>query len=234
MRHVASDTDCTACAIRSQSFCGTIPARGHDALARSRRLVRFDRRRIIVSEGEPATSFFNIVSGVVKLCRSLPDGRTQIIGFRFPGEFFAISDAETYATTAESLTAVEACQFPRARLKRLMQTFPQVQTRLLDMSYRYLAASEDQIFLLGRKTAKEKVASFLLSYSARFCAEQAGTGHRLDLPMTRTEIADFLGLTTETVSRILTGLVREKAIAVGLSHSVRLLNTGLLRHLSGN
>jgi CRP/FNR family transcriptional regulator len=196
--------------------------------------MRFDRRQTIVSEGEPAVSFFSIVSGVVKLCRSLPDGRTQIIGFRFPGEFFAVSDAETHTTTVEALTFVEACQFSRSRLKRLVQAFPQIQARLLEMSHRYLATSEDQIFLLGRKTAREKVASFLLSYSEKFARESVDKDHRMSLPMTRTEIADFLGLTTETVSRVLTGLVREKVIAVGLPYSVRLLNVDMLQGISGS
>jgi|SRR6185312_16871942 CRP/FNR family transcriptional regulator len=232
MRHEPG-ADCAACAIRAKSICGAVPHRDLDILSRSRRQMRFDRRQTIVRAGEPATSFFSIVSGVVKLCRSLSDGRTQIIGFRFPGEFFAISAADTYATTVEALTFVEVCQFPHSLLKRLVQAFPQLQTRLLEMSNHYLAASEDQIFLLGRKTAKEKVASFLLSYNEKLTQESAG-GHCMHLPMTRTEIADFLGLTTETVSRVLTGLAREKIITVGLSHSVRLLNVDLLQHFSGN
>jgi CRP/FNR family transcriptional regulator len=232
MRHEPG-ADCAACAIRAKSICGAVPHRDLDILSRSRRQMRFDRRQTIVRAGEPATSFFSIVSGVVKLCRSLSDGRTQIIGFRFPGEFFAISAADTYATTVEALTFVEVCQFPHSLLKRLVQAFPQLQTRLLEMSNHYLAASEDQIFLLGRKTAKEKVASFLLSYNEKLTQESAGD-HCMHLPMTRTEIADFLGLTTETVSRVLTGLAREKIITVGLSHSVRLLNVDLLQHFSGN
>ena len=90
MLHAEPYTTCTVCAARVKGFCGAIPLRDLDSLDRSRRLVRFDRRRTIVSEGAPALSFFSIVSGVVKLYRSLPDGRTQIIGFRFPGDFFAI------------------------------------------------------------------------------------------------------------------------------------------------
>jgi CRP/FNR family transcriptional regulator len=234
MQHAEPYTDCGACAIRAKSFCGSIPVRGLDSLTRSRRLVRFDRRQTIVTEGEPAISFFSIVSGVVKLCRSLSDGRTQIIGFRFPGDVFAISDAETYTTTVEALTFVEVCQFSRSRLKRLVQAFPQVQTRFLEMSYRYLATLEDQIFLLGRKTAKEKVASFLLSYSEKVRHDWIHENDRINLPMTRTEIADFLGLTPETVSRVLTGLAREKIITVGVSHTLCLLNPGLLQHISGH
>lgn len=234
MQRAESFAACAACTVRAQSFCGAVPLRGLDILARSRRLVQFDRRQTIVCEGEPAISFFSVVSGIVKLCRSLSDGRTQIIGFRFPGEYFAVSDAEIYSTTAEALTFVEVCRFSRSRLKRLTQMFPQLQTRLLEMSYRYLAASEDQIFLLGRKTAREKIASFLLRFSEKFDRDISIKDRRISLPMTRTEIADFLGLTTETVSRVLTSLARDKVITVDLSHSVRLLNVDLLRHISGN
>lgn len=234
MHHAEPYTDCAECSVRAQSFCGAIPPRSLEELSRNRRTEHFDRRQTIAGEGEPATSFFNIVSGVVKLCRSLPDGRTQIIGFRFPGEVFGISDTESHTTTAEALTAVTLCRFPRARLKRLVQTYPPAQTRLLEMNYRHLMDCEDQIFLLGRKTAREKVASFLLHYGGKFGGGMGGADQRMELPVTRAEIADFLGLTTETVSRILTSLVREKIITLDLSHSVRLLNADSLRRISGH
>lgn len=234
MQHAEPYAACAECNVREQSFCGAISKRGLDDLAQSRRTESFDRRETIVSEGDPALSFFNIVSGAVKLCRSLPDGRTQIIGFRFPGEVFGISDTETYTTTAEALTMVELCRFPRSRLKCLVQTYPLAQDRLLEMNYRHLVALENQIFLLGRKTAREKVASFLLDYSDKFSCGTDGKGWRMELPVTRAEIADFLGLATETVSRILASLVRERIITIGLSRSVRLLNTDSLRRISGN
>lgn len=234
MRHAEPYVTCAACAVRADNFCSAIPLRSLDSLVHSRQAERFDRRQTIASEGSRALSFFSIVTGVVKLCRSLPDGRTQIIGFRFPGETFGISDAETYTATAEALTAVEVCRFPRARLKRLMQAHPPVQTKLLEMNYRHLEDSEDQIFLLGRKTAREKVASFLLGYGHRFDRGMCDGGRRINLPITRAEIADFLGLTTETVSRVLASLVREKVITVGLSHSIHLLDTHSLQRISGD
>lgn len=231
MEH-APYTVCKTCTIRTKSFCGALPVRSLDSLANTRRLVRFERRQTIVCEGATAVSLFNIVSGVVKLYRSLPDGRTQIVGIRLPGEFFAIADGEKYTATAEALTSVVVCRFSRSRLKQLMQQFPQIQAKLLEMSYRHLAAAQDQIFLLGRKTAREKVASFLMRYSGKFDPERMDKYRRV--PMTRTEIADFLGLTTETVSRVLTSFAREKLVAIDLSHSVRLLNIDLLRKIAGN
>lgn len=233
MQHAAAAYEtCMACTVRTKSFCGAVSANDIGGLARARRLIRFDRRQIIACEGELATSLFNVVSGVVKLSRSLSDGRTQIIGFRFPGEFFALSDADGYSTIAEALTFVEVCKFSHTQLKRLTQQFPQTQAKLLEISNRQLATAEDQIILLGRKTAREKVASFLLLYGQKFDPER--TEGSLRLPMTRAEIADFLGLTTETVSRVLTALAREKVITVGLSHTVRFLDLDLLRRAAGN
>ena len=224
---------CAECAVRSASFCGAVPNRDLLILARSRQLVHFDRRETIIREGDPAVSFFNVTSGVVKLYRSLSDGRTQIIGFRFPGDFFAVSETKRHTKTAEAVTHVEVCRFSRSWLKRLMSQFPQLQARFLQMSYRDLASWEDQIFLLGRKTAREKIASFLLRYGRDPRRNEIEKYRHIDLPMTRTEIADFLGLTTETVSRVLTRLAREKVITVGTSRSIRLTDIDSLRHISG-
>ena len=227
------ETTCVECAVRDASFCSAVPNRDLGVLARSRQLVRFDRRETIIREGDPAVSFFNVRSGVVKLYRSLSDGRTQIIGFRVPGEYFAVSETKRHTTTAEAVTCVEACRFSRSRLKRLMYLFPQLQTRFLQMSYRHLAASEDQIFLLGRKTAKEKIVSFLLRYSRDSDRNRVEKYQHVELPMTRTEVADFLGLTTETVSRVLSRLAREKLITVGMSRSIRLIDIDSLKRISG-
>lgn len=224
---------CAECAVRDASFCSAVPARDLGVLARARQLVRFDRRETIVREGDPAISFFNITSGVVKLYRSLSDGRTQIIGFRFPGQYFAVSETKMHTTTAEAVSCVEACKFSRSRLNRLTYLFPQLQARLLQMSHRQLAASEDQIFLLGRMTAREKIVSFLLKNSRDLDRNRVERCQRIELPMTRAEVADFLGLTTETVSRVLTKLAREKLITVGMSRSIRLIDIDSLRRISG-
>lgn len=225
--------DCAACPVRTESFCAAVPNRGIDALSRGRRLVRFDRRQTIVWEGSEAVSFFNVVSGVVKLYRSLSSGRTQIIGFCFPGDFFATSETGKYTTTAEAITFVEACRFPRARLKRLTHQFPELQAALIERSYRHTTLLEDQIVLLGRMTAREKIVGFLLKYGAGACRAKVNAGQHIHLPMTREEIADYLGLTTETVSRVLTSLAREKLITVGISHSVHLIDVESLKRISG-
>ena len=150
---------CTSCPVRSTSFCSVVPNRDLKAFAKKRRLVQFGPRQTIIREGDLATSIFNVVSGTVKLFRSLPDGLTHIVGFRMPGELFATSGKEAYTSSAESITPVELCCFPRSWLTGELRGYPGLQTQLLNMSYGQLAASEDQILLLGRMTAREKVAS---------------------------------------------------------------------------
>jgi len=231
-RSTDNGIECAGCPARAQSFCGAIPGRGLEALSRSRQLIQFYRRQTIVCQGAPAVSFFNVVSGIVKLYRSLSDGRTQIIGFCFPGDFFATSETDKYSTTAEAVTFVETCRFPRSRLKRLAHQFPELQTSLMERSFRHAAILEDQLVLLGRMTARERIVRFLLRYGAGPEDTKASAGRHIHLPMTRTDIADFLGLTSETVSRVLTSLARENLITVSVSHSVRLINVELLRRIS--
>lgn len=233
-RNAEPATSCGDCSVRTVNFCSAVHHRDLGVLARSRHQVQFKRRETIVREGDPAVSFYNITSGIVKLYRSLSDGRTQIMGFRFPGDVFAIAEASQYGTTAEAVTNVETCRYSRTRLRRLTSSFPQLQAKLLQISYRQLIASDDQIFLLGRKTAREKIATFLLRYSRESCQNVVNKGRYVNLPMTRTEVADFLGLTTETVSRVLTSLVRENVITVGVSRSVGLIDIESLARISGD
>jgi CRP/FNR family transcriptional regulator len=225
---------CASCPVRSTSFCDVVPNCDLKAFAKKRTPIHYEPHQTIVCEGELATSIFNVVSGVVKLSRSLPDGRTHIIGFRLPGELFATSENDTYTSSAEAITQVGLCAFPRSFLTREVRDYPRLQTRLLSLSYRQLAASEDQILLLGRMTAREKVARFLCVYGRKpFCDDKKQL-QRAQLPMNRIEIAGFLGLTVETVSRILSSLRRGGIITVGrTSHSIHVADVDALERVAG-
>ena len=225
---------CTSCPVRSTSFCNVVPNRDLKAFAKKRRSVRYEPRQTIICEGEPAISIFNVVSGVVKLTRSLPDGRTHIIGFRLPGELFATSENDTYTSSAEAITAVELCRFSRSFLTRGVRDYPRLQTRLLNLSYKQLAASEDQVLLLGQMTAQEKVARFLCVYGRKpFCNDKKQL-QCAQLPMNRIEIAGFLGLTVETVSRVLSSFRRNGIITVGrASHAIHVVDLDALERVAG-
>jgi CRP/FNR family transcriptional regulator len=166
----------------------------------------------------------NITRGLVKVYRSSADGRTQIIAFCRPGQFVAISSDARHSVSAEAVTGVEVCRFSSARLRTLLRAHPKLLNNLLQLSYRQMADAENQIVLLGRKTAEEKVASFLLN-----SAGDVRRGDQLELAMKRSEVADYLGLTTETVSRVLAGFARARLLTIGKSRKIHFIDPDALR-----
>jgi CRP/FNR family transcriptional regulator len=154
----------------------------------------------ILIEGDPADHLFRITAGVVKVHRLLADGRCQIFGFLFPGDFLGLTSGNVHLYSADAVGAVTLSRFPRRRVEQLAAMSPLVARLLFCRSSDALVAAQDQMLLLGRKNATEKVASFLLEMARR------EGGDAFALPMTRRDIGDYLGLTIETVSRTLTRL----------------------------
>ena len=159
----------------------------------------------LFDEAEPAEHLFNVTAGAVKIYKLLADGRRQMTGFLFPGDFLGLANQETYAYSAEAITHTALCRFPRRKLERLLEKYPKMEHRLLGMASHELAVAQEQMLLLGRKTAREKIASFLLMLSRR-AIQRGQAGDPVSVPMSRNDIGDFLGLTTETVSRTFTQL----------------------------
>jgi CRP/FNR family transcriptional regulator len=191
---------CARCDVRGQSVCNAIADSDLGRLAACAVRIDFKRGQTVISEGEPAADFFNVTSGTVKLYKLLPDGRQQITGFASTGYFLGLAVSIAYAFSAEAVEDVRLCRFSRVKLRRLLDDFPALQKRLLETACNELASAQEQMLLLGRKTATEKVASFLMAWS--LAGAPCATGDHVHLPMTRGEIADYLGLTIETVSRI--------------------------------
>ncbi|TWB41853.1 Crp/Fnr family transcriptional regulator [Nitrospirillum pindoramense] len=204
---------CSACTVRTLTVCAALEAEELRRLAEILQTTRFDAGHTVFGEGEPAETLYNVTSGTVKVYKLLPDGRRQITGFLLPGDFFGLSVNDSYAYTAETVTPVSLCRFPRRRMEALLDEFPKMQRRLFSMASNELAAAQDQMLLLGRKTAKEKICSFLLLLSQR----ASRRGHKTNpvhVPMSRADIADYLGLTTETVSRTFTQLKTSRVISL--------------------
>ena len=174
-------------------------------------ISRFPRNKTIFGEGDVAVHSYRIISGAVRLCKQLPNGRRQIVDFFFPGDFFGYEGRGEYAFAAEAITEVIAASYPRARIERLCDDVPEVGDQLLAMLTRDLSATRNHVIMLCRPSAKERVAAFLISL-----AERAKVGERkcIPLPMGRQDIADYLGLAVETVCRALNELKRTKLIAV--------------------
>jgi CRP/FNR family transcriptional regulator len=221
---------CADCEIRSIGICAALKP---DELERMHRIVkdvRFAEGQMIFSEGDPAESLFNVLSGAVRLVKLLPDGRRQITGFLLPGAFLGIALNSTYAYSAEAIVDTKLCRFGRREAEGLLKDMPSLEHRLLGEAANELVAAQDQMLLLGRKTAKERLASFLVGLS-RNAKRHGFVDNPVPLPMSRTDIADFLGLTTETVSRTFTRLRQANVVALEGNAMVRLLNRQALDDL---
>lgn len=155
-------------------------------------------------EGDTTANFYEIVQGVARAYKIFPDGRRQIIAFAFAGDIVGFGHGDTYRFDCDVIAATHARVIPRSSLLRAMRNRPELSEKLLDMAAGAVAGMQDHSILLCRKTAIERIAAFLLSMADR--QVEPVTGRRLSLPMCRVDIADFLGLTIETVSRTLTKL----------------------------
>jgi CRP/FNR family transcriptional regulator, anaerobic regulatory protein len=171
------------------------------ALDRIGTIVSLRRGETLFREGDAARHHFKLVTGATRTCKLLADGRRYIGGFSLRGDFLGLESDDTYRFTVEAVSDVTLMRYLRAAVERLVEEEPRLGRRLLDLLSNSLSIAQAQMMLLGRKNAIERIASFLLAMS-----EREGDHDRISLPMTRADIADHLGLTTETVSRIFTAL----------------------------
>jgi CRP/FNR family transcriptional regulator len=214
---------CAHCGARSFSVCNVIENKDLQRLAAMAVQMTVEAGRCFKEEGEPAEYFFNVTAGTAKLFKLLPDGRRQITGFASPGHFLGLAVSTTYSYSAEALEPMRLCRFSRAKLKVLLDDFPAMEKRLLEVASNELVAAQEQMLLLGRKTARERLASFLIARAAmpsHCLGHQAGHVENVLLPMTRNDIADYLGLTIETVSRTLTKLKAEGLVDIPSANTV--------------
>jgi CRP/FNR family transcriptional regulator len=227
----AVDNPCAACEVREVAICGALKPEELNELVRILTRQTYSAHDPIIDEGEPADYVFNVTAGAVKLFKLLPDGRRQITGFLFDGDFIGIAMNDTYSYSAEAVGDVSLCRFNRRKLEGMLDQFPQLERRLLSFASNELAQAQDQMLLLGRKTAREKLCSFLLNLSRRI--EKRGADPSVvPVPMSRNDIGDFLGLTTETVSRSFTNLKRDGAIQLLEGNRVRLIDIDRLRDMA--
>lgn len=184
---------------------------------------------ILFSEGEQRNSVYEIVSGMLRLYKLLPDGRRQITGFLTAGHLLGLAPEGICVYTAEAVTEVTVCRYGRAAFERLIDEAPGFAKRLLAVTSHELRAAQDQMLLLGRKTAVEKVASFLLMIAE---AQESEGSEPVEVPMTRSDIADYLGLTIETVSRTLTKLRQDGLISLPAPTKIEIRDRGELEQLA--
>lgn len=211
----------TAVAPRSatQEPVGGFPGRG---LAES-----IDIGETVFSEGESAENVYEVIQGVVRLYKLLADGRRQITGFLFPGDLLGFAHGGHYIYAAEAITELRLRRYSRARFERMVDEVPGLAQHILKVTFAELRGAQDQMLLLGRKSAAEKIASFLLNM-----AERQGNAEEVRLAMGRADIADYLGLTKETVCKTLSELKREGVIAAQSASCIELRDRGQLEELA--
>lgn len=191
----------------------------------------FETGSAVFWEGDDARHVFEVVEGVLRVFRIMSDGRRVITGFIYSGDLLGVSLKDHYLYTAEAVTRTKLRRYERGRfqdeINRSSELRPQLFARLCDE----MAAAQDQMILLARKSAEERVASFLLVIARRL-----GTLHAqavIEIPMTRLDMADYLGLTIETVSRTMTRLASCGVIAPSSRHAIVIRRLGKLVALAG-
>jgi CRP/FNR family transcriptional regulator len=228
---VSAESHCDECAIRESSICEVLDAAQLARLRGISTVVTYAPMAPLFEEGAQAQHVSNVVEGTVTLYKLLPDGRRQILGFLFPGDFVGLALDPTYGCSAEATTVVRMCRFPRERLEKMFKDLPALEHRLLEIAGNEIKAAQEQMLLLGRKTARERLASFLLTLSRR-AAARGRAASPVDLPMRRSDIGDYLGLTIETVSRTFTQFKKAGLIGLPSQSQVALLQREILETIA--
>ena len=214
---------CLSCAARASLLCSGMRDADLPALYAHARPIRLKRGQPLIMEGDQAERVYNVRAGHMMLSRLVEDGRRQVLAFIGIGDYVGHTVAPTYSFSAEALSDVLLCGFERSGLETLIGQYPGFERQFRRMTTVILEDSLDLIVALGRKNALERLCSFLLLMANRE-RRRGGGADIAPLPMTRADIADFLGLTLETVSRTFSRLKRAGLIVTEGADRVRLVD----------
>ncbi len=185
------------------------------------------RDDVLFRECDAAEHYFKVVTGAIRSSKLLADGRRHVSEFYLPGDFIGLDADTSYLFTAEAMADTTVVRYARRKVEALAWQEPRIGRRLLSIACHGLSSAQQKLVLLGRKTAEERIASFLLDLD-----ERIGKADGVFLPMSRTDIGDHLGLTMETVSRGLSQLKNEGIIALENSHQILIRNRAALEDLA--
>ena len=206
-------TRCSICKIRSYSFCRCLKDGQLKIFSEISTEKIYKNKENIFLQQETSTNLYNITEGNVKIYHLLSDGRIQIIGFLYPGDFFGAYKKGKYNYSAEAIGDVRLCVFKQEVLDKYLGKNMNLAKELLHMTSHELTLAQDRIGVLGKMNANERMAKFILNISNQR-ARIGWQDNPISLPMTRQDIADYLGLTLETVSREITKLKTTNIIKV--------------------
>ncbi len=217
--HMAPRNDsCKSCPIRHSAVCAECDADELAILEQVKSYRTYAPGEAIASAGEPLDHLSSLVTGCATMSRTLEDGRRQSVGLLLPADFIGRPGRNVSLYDIEAVSEVTLCRFERLQFEKLVRNTPHIAARLLTMTLDELDAAREMAVTLGRRTAREKIASFLVSLARRQSAATKLSVPKapvvLHLPLSRHEIADHLGLTIETVSRQLTMLRKTGVIGM--------------------
>ncbi len=224
---IGADNPCAGCDVRSRAICAVLNDSELSEIANVNRRKSLDAGECLFFEGDASEAYYVVMQGSLKLYKLLADGRRQVTGFLFKGDFLGLTFADEHSVTAEALEGVNLCQMPRSAFEVLVTDSQPLGRKLLQVASKGIASAQEQMLLLGRKTAQERLASFLLWLSAR-AEERGDSPTKLHVPMSRTDMGDYLGLTVETVSRTVTKLKTSGVIHLGDKGIIEILDADRL------
>ncbi|MEM6413971.1 MAG: Crp/Fnr family transcriptional regulator [Pseudomonadota bacterium] len=214
---------CENCNIREISICADLGPRELAQVEKTMARRDVPKGRALMAEGEPNDNLYVLLAGSLRLTKHLEDGRRQITGFLFPGDFVGVRPTSNGAYTVEALERSSVCSFTHTFLDAIAVECPGLKDRLIAQGQTEYHKAQDHIVLLGKKSAEERVISFLALVSNAIGESVEGGGVRTALPMPRQDIADYLGLRLETLSRTLATLKKKCIIAELTRNSVVIL-----------
>lgn len=227
---------CRACEARHRGICGALSSDQLSKLSKYTARKNVKAGTALFVDADQVTTYSNVLSGVVKLTKMLADGRQQIVGLQFAPDFMGRPFQRERRIDAEATTEVSLCSFPKSAIDRLIRETPELEHHLLEQTLKELDEAREWMVTLGRKTASEKIASFLLLIASHIDPESEDCDGPIsfDLPLTRADIADFLGLTIETVSRQLTKLRKDGVIVIENNRHITVPDIARLEMHSGS
>lgn len=223
--------DCNNCQARNSKLCSVFDGESIAELFKIANPVKVKKGSYLLHEEDSTKYVYNLSSGVSAVERLASDGRRQIMAFIYPGDFIGVSAGPAYSISDRALTDMTACKWHIRDIQALYVKYPELEQRVHEIATRILAATMDQIFVLGRKNAIEKIAYFLL-YIDKRQVKFDGHTDEFTLPMTRADIADYLGITIETVSRAFSFLKKKGLIELSQNWVVRLLDKEKLAEIA--
>jgi CRP/FNR family transcriptional regulator len=229
--HRPGECVCLRCPVQKLSICGALRGAELAMLGDLRHTVHTKHKAALVDQDEPAETVHIVTEGIVRLYKTLPDGRRQVVGFALPGDLLGLAVDGRNAYSAEALGDVSTCHFSRKAFGELLDAVPPLARRLHAAVAHELSIAQSHMMLLGHYSARQKLAAFVLHMRDRW-RHVNGACAFVPLPMPRRDIGDYLGLTIETVSRTMSLLARQKLIVV-VPEGVRILDIDRLAEAAG-